>query len=259
MSGEIPMPAAAVLAFALVAARVAGAVAFVPIPGLRTAPLVPKIVLTLTLTAALSPVWTPIRIAPASPSVLILWTLSELAFGLTVGVAIAFLNEGFVLASQIFGLQAGYGYASTIDPATQADSSVLQLLAHLSTGLLFFALGLDREVIRVFAQSLERFPPGAYAPGAVSAGQVLSLGGVMFATAVKMALPVVALMTLVDISLALLGRINSQLPLLMLAFPAKMLISIGVLAATAALMPELYRSAAVFTWQRFGLLLASNP
>ena len=29
-------------------------------------------------------------------------------------------------------------------------------------GMLFFALGLDREVLKLFAQSLDRIPTGAY-------------------------------------------------------------------------------------------------
>ena len=41
--------------------------------------------------------------------------------------------------------------------------------------------------------------------------------------ALRLALPVVALLLMVDVALALLGRLNQQLQLLALAFPAKML------------------------------------
>ena len=54
------------------------------------------------------------------------------------------------------GAQAGYAYASTIDPNTEADSGVLLVFAQLMAGMLFFALGLDREVLRLFAQSLDK-------------------------------------------------------------------------------------------------------
>jgi flagellar biosynthesis protein FliR len=48
----------------------------------------------------------------------------------------------------------------------------------------------------------------------------------------------VALLVMVDVSLALLGRLNSQLQLLSLAFPAKMLTALAVLAWVAPLVPR---------------------
>ena len=85
-------------------------------------------------------------------------------FGLTIGVAVAFLLEGIQLAAQIVGLQAGYSFASTIDPTTQADTTTLQIMAQLLAGLLFFALGLDRQVLRrAGLEPADRFRSGSYA------------------------------------------------------------------------------------------------
>jgi flagellar biosynthesis protein FliR len=75
-----------------------------------------------------------------------------------VGVAIAFLLEGIQMAAQMIGLQAGYSFASTVDPSTQADTTSLQILAQLLAGSLFFAFGFDREIIRILAQSLVSVP-----------------------------------------------------------------------------------------------------
>lgn len=245
MPVELRIPLDALYGFLLVLARISGALSFVPVPGLRTAPVAGRAMGAVALTVALHPVWPDIAAArPLTPGELALWMLAELAFGAAIGLAVAFLNEALVLSSQIYGLQAGYGYASTIDPATEADSSVLQILAHLAAGLLFFSLGLDREILRIFARSLATCPPGACLLDLASGGELLRLGAVMCSTAVRLALPVVALLVMVDLALALLGRINAQLQLLMLAFPVKMLASMVVLAATALLLPAVYRGAA---------------
>ena len=74
--------------------------------------------------------------------VFIVWVLSEAAFGIVAGVLVGLTPEAIVMGAQMLGLQAGYGYASTIDPNTQADSGILLVLAQLLAGLLFFALGL---------------------------------------------------------------------------------------------------------------------
>lgn len=259
MVGSLSIPAAVLFGFLLVLTRVSAAMAFVPIPGFTNMPLKARVVMALGITMAMSSIWPSVALPSDGMGWLALWMLGEATIGAAVGLAIAFLNEAFVLASQVFGLQAGYGYASTIDPATEADSSVLQIFTHLATGMLFFAFGLDRQVIRLFAESLQLHPPGSVALSIASAEPVLRLGAVMFATAARLALPVVALLMMVDLSLALLGRINSQLQLLMLAFPAKMMISMGLLAAIAVVMPVLYRSAAEPTLRTLQGLVAPAP
>ena len=245
------------IGFLLVFTRVAGAMAFVPIPGFSLAPAKARVILALGITLALSGVWPAVSLPEWRIGLLVVWMLSEAAIGVTVGLAVAFLNEAFVLSSQVFGLQAGYGYASTIDPATEADSSILQIFAHLATGLLFFSLGMDRQVLRVFADSLREHPPGSLALSIGAAQPILGLGAGMFSIAVRLALPVVALLLLVDLSLALLGRINAQLQLLLLAFPVKMLLSMALLGAIAVVMPVLYRTAAEPTFRVLEELLGA--
>src|SRR5205807_9502545 len=120
-----------------------------------------RVVLAVAFTLALFPVWPAVSNELPSFGQLVVWAFTEAGFGLVAGLAVAFLNEGFQLAAQVLGLQAGYGYASTIDPSSQADAGVLQLVTTLVTGLLFFALGVDRELIRVRAASFETFPAGS--------------------------------------------------------------------------------------------------
>ena len=145
------------------------------------------------------------------------------------------------MAGQIIGLQAGYAYASTVDPTTQADSGILVVFSQLTGGLLFFALGLHREVIRAFARSLDAFPPGAFVLTPSGAEKIVKLGSGMFSVGLRLAMPVLALLLLVDVAMALLGKLNQQLQLLILAFPVKMMATIVLLASMAVLFPRVYR------------------
>ena len=66
-------------------------------------------------------------------------------------------------------------------------------------------------------------------------------------------MPVVALLVMLDLSMAILGKVATQLQLLTLAFPAKMLITLVMLAILAGSMPGLFReqaSTAVFLWAK---------
>jgi flagellar biosynthetic protein FliR len=238
---QLTFSLSAVFGFVLVLARVAGAFVFVPIPGVNAGPEAARIVLALSFTLALFPRWPHVNLTEPYIGALVLALLAEAALGLTIGVAVSVLAESFLLAGQIIGLQAGYGFASTIDPTTQADSGILVVFAQLIAGLLFFALGLEREVIRVFARSLDAFPVGTFVLAPAGAEQILRLASGIFSTGLRLAMPVLALLLMVDLALALLGRLNQQLQLLILAFPIKMMAALGLLATMAALFPRVYR------------------
>jgi flagellar biosynthesis protein FliR len=241
VSHQLTISLPAVLGFVLVLARVSGAFIFVPLPGLNAGPEVARVVLALSFTLALFPRWPQVNLTEPFVGGLVIALLAELALGLTIGVAVAVLSESFLLAGQIIGLQAGYAYASTIDPSTQADSGILVVFAQLTAGLLFFALGLDREIIRAFARSLDAFPAGSFVLAPAGAEQILRLASGIFSTGLRLAMPALALLLLVDLALALLGRLNAQLQLLLLAFPVKMMAAVALLAAMAVLFPRVYR------------------
>ena len=236
-------------AFLLVLARVAGVFARVPLPGMRAAPEPARAALAVGVTLALFARWPSIDATGFGPGRLAAWALGEAATGLAIGVAVAVVLEVFPLAAQILGLQAGYAYASTIDPNTQADSGILLVLAQLAAGLMFFAAGGDREVVRWLAASLDQAPPGTFAYSAASAPALIGLAARMFAVGLRLALPVVALLVMVDLSLALLGRLSAQLQLLSLAFPVKMLVGLAMLAASAVVWPRLLREMSAAAWQ----------
>jgi flagellar biosynthetic protein FliR len=248
MPGSLNLSAGTLYAFLLVLARVAGAFLFVPLPGLKGAPEPVRVALALGFTLALFGRWPAIDASNVTPVTLLAWALSEAALGIAIGVSVAIVLEAFSLAAQVLGLQAGYAYASTIDPNTEADSGILLILAQLVAGMLFFSLGLDREILRLFAQSLEKVPAGVYVFGPSSAQTLIKLGSGLFSVGVRLALPVVALLVMVDVALALLGRLNAQLQLISVAFPAKMLTALLVLGWVAALFPRILLEFSGHAW-----------
>jgi len=233
------MPASLLIGFVLVLSRVSGFFAFIPLPGGKPGPDAVRVVLSLSFTLALYGQW-PRVAADVSFGWCLAALLSEAALGVALGLLVACLTETFLMMAQVAGMQAGYGYASTIDPTTQADATVMLVVMQLIAGMFFFAMGMDREILRVLARSLEMHPPGWYTPSAASGEAVIHIASGIFSGAVRLALPVVALLTLVDLALALIGRLNAQLQLVSLAFPAKMLVALCVLAAVAALYPRAY-------------------
>ena len=62
-----------------------------------------------------------------------------------------------------------------------------------AAGLLFFALGLEREIILAFARSLDAFPAGSFLLTPAGAEQILRLASGMFSVGLRLAMPALAL------------------------------------------------------------------
>ena len=238
MPAEVTLSMGTLYAFLMVMARVSGALIFVPLPGIKGGLEPARAALALGVTLALYGRWPAVHPDMVTGMRMAGWAAAEACVGIAIGVSVGIALEAFTLAGQLLGLQAGYSYATTIDPTTDADSGILLVIAQLFAGMLFFAMGLDREVLRLFAQSLEKVPAGTYVFTAASVQTLIQLGSSLFAVGVRLALPVIALLVMVDVALALMGRLNQQLQLLHLAFPAKMLTALLVLSWISILFPR---------------------
>jgi len=238
-----------------VLARIAGIFIFLPLPGLEAGPSAAKITLAILLTFGMYSRWPAVGTAPTSMIVVAGWMLAEAAIGVATGLAVAFLIEAVTFAAQAISTQAGFAYASTIDPNTEADSTVLIQLAQLTAGLLFFAMGFDRVLLRILARSLETHPPGAMLVSRASVEALVGLGSSIFTTGVHLALPLMALLFLIDLSIGLLGHLNAQLQLIALAFPAKMITALAALSFLALLIPKLYQQLGEASFDALGRML----
>lgn len=244
MATELPLQTGTLYAFLLVLVRVSGAFVYLPLPGIKVGPDIARMVLSLSVTMTLFPSWPVVDASQVTSGLLIGWLLAEAGIGIAVGLAVAFFTEGFQMGAQIISLQAGFSFASTIDPTSGADSPVLLTIAQTSAGLLFFATGLDRQVLFSFAHSLSTQPPGRFAVTEPMANTLIHLGSSIFSTGLRLVLPALALLLLVELSIALLGRLNSQLHLMTLSFPIKMLLALTLLAWLVAVFPRVFERSA---------------
>jgi flagellar biosynthetic protein FliR len=234
----------ALYGFLLTLTRTGSALLLLPLPAFKEAALSARIVLTAGITFALMPVWPAVHFDSLSGSQFFFAVIAETAFGLLLGLAISFLNGTFQVAAQTISMQAGFSFASTFDPASQADTTVFQMLSQLLSGLLFFSLGIHRQLLRLLAHSFDIFSPNTSVLSDASIHTVVSLGAMMFATGLRLGLPVVALLLLAELALAVLGRLHAQLHLISLTFPIKTALSFAFLAAIVIRWPTLYEQTA---------------
>jgi flagellar biosynthetic protein FliR len=243
MHDSVSLPTHVLAAFLLVMARMGGVMTFIPMPGLKNGPDVARILLAVLSAFLLFPVWSKASGPLASPEYFLAALASEAVLGIGVGLAVSYMAEILAMAAQSVSLQAGYGFASTIDPTTEADAGFLVVLAQLLSGLLFFACGIDRQVLAILGRSFERVPPGASVLSSSLAEAVAAAGSTIFSTGLRLALPVIALLAMTDIALALIGRLNPHVQVQTLGFPAKMIAGLALLAWITTLIPTIFQQA----------------
>ena len=256
MHASPAIPAAVLYGFLLVLARISGIFVFLPLPGLEAGPGVAKITLSVILTFGMYSQWPVLNPAPTSMVQLAGLMLVEAAIGLAIGLAVAFIIEAITFAAEAISTQAGFEYASMVDPNTQADSTVLLVLAQLTAGLVFFAMGFDRLLLTILSRSLATHPPGGTIVASRAGVEALvMLGSNIFTTGLHLALPLMTLLFLIDLSIGLLGHLNSQLQLIALAFPVKMFAALVALSMLVLLIPKLYQQLGEASFTTLGKLL----
>jgi flagellar biosynthetic protein FliR len=228
--------------FLFTLARVSGVFAFLPLAAFKAAPEAARIVLSLSMTLMLRADWKAPVGAEATMGRIVAGLAGEAALGLAIGIALAIVFEVFQMAAQAASLQAGLGYASTVDPTSGADSTVLLTVAQLMTGLLFFVSGADRLFVRALADSLRLCPPESFTIHQVWAKPFIEFSATILSTGLRLATPVIALVMLADFVLAVLGRVQAQVHLLSLTMPLKLGAGLALLAATVTFYPPVFES-----------------
>lgn len=244
-----------ILGFLLVLARVAGVFAFVPLPGANGAPVAAKIVLSIAAAACLFPLWPTVEGLDQSVVRLAGFVVMDAAVGLVLGLTVALAIDAMKLAAQIGGLHAGFGFAQIVDPSSAADTSLLLVIAEMFSGLLFFAAGFDRQVLAILAGTLKTLPPGQIPRLGHTAEPIARLSAELFVYGLRLALPVVAFLVLVDLTLGFLGRVNQQLQLMTLAFPLKIMAALALFALLTPIYARVYESYARHSLEIAGRIL----
>jgi flagellar biosynthetic protein FliR len=143
-----------------------------------------------------------------------------------------------LFAGQIVGLQFSFSLVNLLDPASAIQTPLLGELFQLMGTLVVITAGLDRIMLASLVRSFHVAPLGCFALAPASALEIVRAAGGIFLAAVELAAPVLAATLLVEVSVALLGKLSPQLPVMMLTVPMKTLTGFAILTGSLALWPR---------------------
>jgi len=170
-----------------------------------------------------------------------LLVLQEVSIGLFLGFLVSVIFAAFQLSGQYLAVQVGFGINEVLDPIGQVSVPLEGQFKNLIGLLVLLAMNGHHMLIQGVYRSYELAP--------IMSVQKVFLGGLlkyvlytfsgMFVVALKIALPVVAVVFLVEVSLGVLARVAPQMNIMMLGFPFKIVISFIVMIVVTPLIVKI--------------------
>ncbi len=233
-------------ALVLVIVRISGLMVFAPVFSSEAISARVKTLFVLAVSFLLTPVVSALPLAHAELGVGSV--IGELSVGLVLGLALSMFSEILTFAGQVLGFQFSFSLVNLLDPNSQIQTPLMAQLLGLLGTLVVLASGLHRVMLLAMMRSFRDAPVGAvFFDGHVGLALVRAMSGVFF-SALQLAAPVMAATLLVEVAVAVVGKLSPQLPVMIISVPAKTLLGYVVLIGSLALWPR-------FLEARFSLLL----
>ena len=223
-------------ALTLALVRLSGMVVFTPFFASTALPLRAKAVFVGAMAYLVAPLEATLPGAQVSLGLGSL--LGELAVGLVYGLSLTLLSEMLIFAGQIAGLQFSFSLVNLLDPGSSIQTPLLGDLFQIAGTLVVITAGLDRVLLASVIRSFRAAPLGGFALTQISALAIVRTASGIFLAAVELAAPVLAATLLLEVAVALLGKLSPQLPVMALTVPLKTITGIAILTGSLALWPH---------------------
>lgn len=211
--------------------RVGGFCMAAPIFNATVVPARIRVAITLVLTMVLAP------LAPTQMDLLSASGVATMAMQLLIGASIGFVLQLVFQAVSyggiLIGQSMGLGFAELISPTSNTSVPVLGQFYMVMVSLLFLAMDGHLQVIELLADSFRGLPPGVTGVDGKSLWLLVMAGGDLFAGALRVALPAMTALLLVNVGFAATSRASPAMNLFAVGFPIS--ICMGFIALWLAL------------------------
>jgi flagellar biosynthetic protein FliR len=173
----------------------------------------------------------PVTISIDVPTI-VLALLSELFFGLAIGLILQIAYNVITFAGGMISFMMGFSMASAIDPQSGVSMPIISQFLSLMALMVLLSLNLHHWMLLYIGESLKAIPLGGFLMTKDLFNYIISATTNMFLVGFMIAFPIIALAWLQDIIFGMLMKTMPQFNLLVIGFPIKIMVSFAVLIAT---------------------------
>ena len=218
--------------------RVGAFLMVMPLVGGSFVPTKVRLLLAVALTLVLAPV------IPTTPSLDVLsaaglvTVIQEVAIGAAMGFLVQLVFDAIALGGQVIGMSMGLGFAVFLDRARGVNIPVLGQLFLMLGMLIFLSLDGHLAMIQLLADSFHAWPIAGSGLTTSVLAEILSWTGQMFVFALKISLPAITAILVVNLSFGVMSRAAPTLNLFAVGFPVAMLLGFAVIFLNMGVLVE---------------------
>ncbi len=235
--------------------RVAGLFLVAPVFSAKMIPMRIRVGLVVVLTVVLAPL-APARIDPLSADG-IATMAGQVLIGAAVGFTLTLVFEAVSFGGELVAQSMSLGFAEAVNPQSGGSSPVLSEFYLLLVTLLFLVMNGHLRLIALLADSFHSLPPGMPTINADGLHAVAAFGAELFSGAVRVALPAMTSLLVVNIGFAAISRAAPSMNLFAVGFPIT--VSLGFIALWLALrsLPGAFEALQGHAWSLMRELVGS--
>ena len=204
--------------------RVLGLFTAAPVLSMRAIPRRVRVGLSLLIVLAAQPTLPPMPdIALNSPLALMV-VIQQVLIGLTIGFAARVIFAAIEFAGEVIGLQMGLNFASFFDPMSGGQSTAVSRFYGTIAAWLFVVMNGHLMLTAALVGSFNVFPVSPEPLGFIRTLQPQVWGAEVFRLGLWVSLPIVAMLTVVNMVMGIIARVAPQMNIFSVGFP----VSIGV-------------------------------
>ena len=180
----------------------------------------------------------PPAVEPLSLAGLVI-SVQQILIGLTIGFVLQMVFSAMTQAGETIALSMGLGFASMVDPQQGVQVPVVSTYFVIMSTLIFLALNGHVALIELTLMSFYSMPIAVDGIVREDLWALVSWGSTMFVYGLLVALPAVASMLLVNLSMGVITRAAPQLNIFAVGFPMMILLGFVLLLLTLpVLLPQ---------------------
>lgn len=228
-------------AFILVLLRVGAIIITIPVISEASVPARFKAALTILITLIIFPL-----VASKIPQtanfqflILIYRMAGEVMIGLIIGYAARLILAGIQMAGDMIGFQMGLSIANVIDPMSSEQISIITELQYLIALLIFLAVDAHHIFFAAIIQSYSILNPLSFHFSGPLMQAILNYSKEMFVIAIKLAVPLMAVMLFTNVGLGIVARTVPQINIFIVGMPLQIAIGLIFLGLTAPMFIKL--------------------
>ena len=218
--------------------RIGAFLMVMPLVGGSFVPLRIRLLLAIALTIVIAPTVPPTATQDVLSAAGLVTMIQEIGIGVVMGFLVQLVFDAIALGGQVIGMSMGLGFAVFLDRARGVSVPVLGQLFMMLGMLIFLALDGHLAMIELLAMSFQAWPISEQGLTVPIVEELLAWTANLFVFGLKIALPAITALLVVNLSFGVMSRAAPTLNLFAVGFPVALLLGFAVIFLNMGVLVE---------------------